>query len=218
MHGFIFLLLFPAFLYGQEDTRAQKIIDDMVARIGACPSVQLTFSATVTRLQDKSESMHDGKLWLKNNRYKLELLPDNILLFNGEKLYQFLPEVNEVNVTQPDMNEDDEDFQLFNPRTFFRLSSKNFKSHLVRESTQNNRKVYEMDLYPLQVKTTKYSRVRVCVEKETLQIVRLTAFMKDGTQYALTFQPYTVLKALPDSFFEFSVAEHPGVEIIDLTF
>jgi outer membrane lipoprotein-sorting protein len=204
-------------VYGQTDAQSQKIIDDMVAKVKTYPSVQLSFSATITQLQDRSESVHDGKIWLKGNRYKMELLPENILFFNGLKLYQYLPEVNEVNVTQPDMNED-EDFQWFNPRTLFNLSSQNFKSNLAKESTQYNRKVYEIDMYPIRLKTNKYSRIRLFIEKESLQIVYLKAFLKDGTQYALRFSPYSILKALPDSFFEFSAPEHPGVEIIDLTF
>ena len=106
-----------------------------------------------------------------------------------------------------------------NPQTYFNLSSKNFKSKLVKESTQDNRKAYEIDLYPIQVKTTKYSRIRLTVEKSTLQIVSMQAFLKDRTQYALSFKPYNVLQtALHDSFFTFSAIDHPGVEIIDLTF
>ncbi|MDR1667717.1 MAG: outer membrane lipoprotein carrier protein LolA [Bacteroidales bacterium] len=212
-----FILLIPFFpLYGQTDTRSPKILDDMIARLKGYPSVQLNFSATVIRMQENSETSENGKIWLKNNKYKLELLPDHVLYFNGVKLYQYMPEVQEVNVTQPDMN--DETFHVFNPASFFRLTSGDFKSHLVKESSQYNRKVYEIDLYPVQLKTTRYSRIRLFVERESLQLVYLKAYMKDGIQYALTFEPYRVLKSLPDTFFEFPVNLHPEVEIIDFTF
>jgi len=106
-----------------------------------------------------------------------------------------------------------------NPQSYLNISSKIFKSNLVRESTQNNRRVYEINLYPIQVKTTNYSRIHVKVEKSTLQIVYLKAFMNDGTHYALSFEPYNVYKvALRDSFFTFNKSEHPNVEVIDLIF
>ncbi len=214
---FLTLFCFVSCLYGQDDSRSKKILDELAAIFKTYPSVQVDFSATVVQLQDKSESTYRGKIWLKGNKYKLEI-PDYIFYFDGTKLYQYMPEEKEVNVSRPDMDEEDEELQLLNPQTFFNLSSKNFKSTLAKESTQYNRKVSEIDLYPLQVKTTKYSRIRLYVEKGTSQMVYLKTFQKDGTQYTLTFSPYDIQKALPDSFFTFNAAEHPGVLVNDLTF
>ena len=213
---FAFLFLLP--LYGQDDAHSQKIIDDMAAKFKTYPSVSVSFSATITQLQDQSQTEQAGKLWLKNNRYKLEL-PDFVIFFDGEKIYQYLPGVKEVNVSKLDPDESDEDFQLLNPQSYFNLSSRNFKSKWVKESTLNNRKVDEIDLYPIHLKTTKYFRIRVMVEKTTLQLVYLKAFMNDGTHYTLTFKQYEIRQtALPDSFFKFNKAEHPDVEVIDLIF
>ena len=223
MSNKIFVLCVSLFAFllctnGQDDPRSQKIIDDMTAKFKSYPSVSLSFSVSITQLQDKSKTEQDGKIWLKGNKYKLEV-PDYVIYFDGSKIYQYMPEVKEVNITKPDPDEDDEDFQLLNPQTYFNISSKSFKSKLVKESTQNNRKVHEIDLYPIQLKTTKYSRIRLMVEKSTLQLVHLTAFLKDGTQYALSFKPYEILQtALRDSFFTFNSLEHPNVEVIDLTF
>ena len=204
--------------YAQDDTRAQKIIDDLTAKFKTYPSVSIDFSVNIIQLQDKSEMTQQGKIWLKGGKYKLETT-EYIIYFDGSKIYRYMPEVKEVNVDRPDPDADDEDFQLMNPQTFFNLSSKNFKSKLVKEGTQNNRQVYEIDLYPVQLKTTKLSRIHLMVEKTTLQIVNLKVLMKDTTQYALSFKPYGILQsALRDNFFTFNAIEHPGVEVIDLTF
>ena len=190
----------------------------MVVRFKSYPSVFLDFSTTVTDWQEQSESKFEGKIWLKSNKYKLEI-PDYVFYFDESKIYQYLPKEKEVNIMKPDPNESDEDFQLLNPQTYFNLSSKSFKSNLVKESTQNNRRVYEIDLYPIQVKTTNYSRIRILVEKTTLQLVYLKTFMNDGTHYELVFKPYQILQTpLRDSFFTFNRLEYPDVEVIDLTF
>jgi len=220
----IFTSLFSIFFlfnaYSQvDDPRSKKIIDDMAARFKTYPSVSLNFSAVVTQLRTDSDTEFEGKIWVKNdNMYKLEI-PDQVFFFDGSKIYQYLPDVKEVNVTKPDPNENDEIFQLLNPLSYFDISSKSFKSNLVKESTMNNRKVYEIDLYPIQLKTTQFSRIRIMVERTSLQLVYLKAFMKDGTHYALTFKPYDIHKtALRDSFFRFNSLEYPNVEVIDLTF
>jgi outer membrane lipoprotein-sorting protein len=219
LHSSVFALFFLFAAYGQDDTRSQKIVDDMTAKFKSYPSVSLSFSVTVTQMQDKSEMKQEGKMWIKgSSKYKVEM-PDYTIYFDGAKIYQYLPEAREVTVNKPDPDENDEDFQLLNPQTYFNLSSKSFKSKLVKESTQNNRKVYEIDLYPIQMKTAKFSRIRIMVEKTTLQLVHLKAFLKDGSQYALSFKPYETLQtALRDSFFTFNSMEHPDVEVIDLTF
>ena len=211
-------LLYSLCVYGQQDDpRSQKIIDDMTAKFKTYPTVSLSFSAVITQLQNHSESEMEGKIWVKKDKYKLEV-PEYVIYFDGSKIYQYLPEVNEVNITPPDPATNDEDFQLLNPQTYFNLSSKHFKSNLVKESVQNKRNVYEIDLYPIQLKTTQFSRIRVLVEKSTLYLVYLKVFMKNGTHYELSFKPYQIQSALNDSFFTFNKAEHPNVEVIDLTF
>ena len=219
LHSSFFTLFFLFCAYGQQnDPRSQKIIDDMAAKFKTYPSVSLSFSATITQLQDNSETEMEGKIWVKSTKYKLEI-PEYVIYYDGSKIYQYLPEVNEVNIYKPDPDDDNEDFQLLNPLTYFNLSSKSFKSNFVKESVQNKRNVYEIDLYPIQLKTTSFSRIRVMVEKTTLQLVYLKAFMKDGTHYELSFKPYQIPQsALRDSFFTFNKLEHPNVEEIDLSY
>ena len=213
----IFVLsCFVSYLYGQDDSHSKKILDEVAAKFKNYPCVQIDFSMTVAQLQNDSEITHKGKIWLKSDKYKLEI-PENTLYFDGTKLYHYMSDVKEVNVSRPDMD-DNEELQMFNPKTFFNFSSKNFKSDLVKESTQYGRRVMEINLYPVDIKSSGYSRIGLYVEKGTSQIVYLKAVMKNGTRYTLTFSPYNILKALPDAFFIFNASEHPGVEVIDLTF
>ena len=215
-------LLFSFLLctYSQvDDPRSKKIIDDMTARFKSYSSVSLDFSISIENLQNGSETNQAGKVWVKSDKYKLEV-PDYVIYFDGTKIYQYMPlPINEVIITKPDADEDDEDFQLLNPQTYFNLSSKNFKSNFVRESTHSSREVYEIDLYPIHLNTTKYSRIRIMVDRSTLQLVYIKAIMKNGIHYTLNFKPYSILQpALRDSFFVFNRNEHPNVEVIDLTF
>ena len=213
--SFIILLFFVS-AYGQvDDPRSKKIIDDMAAKFKTYPSVAIDFSATEIQ-QNRSNSELEGKLWLKGKLYKLEL-HDQVISFDGTKIYQHLLDVKEVNIMPHDPTEDDEDFQLMNPQTYFNISSKSFTSNLVRESTQYNRRVYEIDLYPIHLKNTQFSRIRIMVERTTLQLVYLKAFMTDN-QYELIFKPYEIQQTpLRDSFFTFNRLLYPNVEVIDLT-
>lgn len=212
------LLIFLFCSYGQQgDSRSREIIDNMTARFKTYPGLALNFSLIITQLQDESETKHEGKIWIKSNKFKLEIF-DFVMFSDGSNIYQYLPDVNEAYKTKPDPSENDGDFQLFNPQTYFNFSSNAFRSNLLRETTQNNRSVYEIDLIPFDVLKSDYSRIRVMVERSTLQLVNLRVSMKDGTNYTLAFNPYNIQPALSDSFFTFNPSEYPNVEVVDLTF
>ena len=214
----LFTLLFVFYAYGQvDDPRSKKILDDMAAKFKTYTSVSIDFS-TIIMQQNQSNTKQEGKLWLKGNMYKLEL-PDQVLSFDGTKNYRYLLAEKEVTIFPPDPDEDDEIFQLMNPQTYFNISSKSFTSNLVRESTQYNRRVYEIDLYPIQLKTAQFSRIRIMVDRTSYQLVYLKAFMINEIQYELIFKPYEILQPpLRDSFFTFNRLLYPNVEVIDLTF
>jgi len=140
-----------------------------------------------------------------------------VLYFDGTRIYQYMPNVNEVNIVNPEA--DDEEFQLLNPQTYLSLSSRHFTGNFLQETTLNSRAVFEIDLYPVNFSTSPLSRIRIMVEKSSLQLVYMKAFMKNGIHYTLNFKPYNIIQsALRDSFFVFNRAEHPNVEVIDLTF
>ena len=215
----LFSLLFLFCAYGQvDDPRSKKIIDDMAARFKSYPSVSIDFSATIMQ-RNQSVTEMTGKIWVKgSNMYKLEL-PEMVISSDGTKIYQHQLEVKEVIIQKLDPNEDDGYFQLLNPQSYFNISSKSFNSNLVRESTHNNRRVSEIDLYPIQLKTTQFSRIRIMIERTTLQIAYLKVFMKDEIQYELNFKPYDIQQTpLRDSFFTFNRLLFPNVEVIDLDF
>ena len=203
---------------GQDDPRAQKIIDDMSAKFKSYAGASVDFSYTIIQKQNDSKTeRQDGKIWVKNNKYKLSIA-DFVIYFDGSKIYQYLPSVNEVNISKPEADDNSGDFQLFNPQSYFNISAKSFRIPYVKEGTENNRSVYEIDLYPLQIRGTKYLRIRIKVDRTSLQLASMQVFMKDGTDYILNFKPYNILTALDDSFFRFNKNEHPNVEVIDLTF
>jgi len=219
-HCSLFFALSTLSSYGQgqqSSARAQEIVNSMTARIKTFPSVSLNFTLNIIQLQEDTETEQEGRMWLQNNMFKLET-PDYVVFFDGTNFFQYMPEFREAYKMPHDPASNNEDFQLLNPMTYFNISPNNFRTFLLRESTQNSRSVYEIDLIPVDVFGTSYSRIHLMVERSTMQLAYLKVFMKDGMHIALTFKPYSIISALSNSFFTFNPAEHPNVELIDLSF
>lgn len=207
-------------IFAQSDQKSEKILAELSARFKAYNSLTIKFNTTITNLQSNTNSTSKATLHLKQEKYKL-ILPDMEIMFDGKKLYNYLSDVDEVTISIPEDAEGGElsDFQLLNPKTFYNLSSTHFKSNFVKEEPYNNRQGVTIDLYPKNIKSSHYSRIRLHIEKNTLQLIHLKAFMKSGIHYDLDFEKYVIPNpTLSDTIFTFNKKEHPTTEIIDLTF
>ena len=71
-----------------------------------------------------------------------------------------------------------------------------------------------IDLYPKDLNKG-FSRIRLFIEKEKLELYSIRYFGKDGIHYLLLLTGYKT-NELPDSWFQFDISKHPNVEVIDL--
>lgn len=204
-------------LKAQNDPQAKAILDQVSARNKAYKTVSSDFTITTTSSRNGSSSSRKGSLIMKGEKYLIRL-PESEIYFDGKDVYNYLPESNEVNITKPkEASSNGNDFFVTNPQDIFKIYQKNFKYKFIRENVVKGKNIYEIDLYPVDLKKN-YSRIRMQVDKNTSQIVSLKAFFKDGTQHTVSLDKFETNQTLPDSLFVFDQAKHPGVEVIDLRF
>ena len=202
--AFIFLTLNA---FGQNDPAAIKILDKFSSTALAAPSISMKFNLVTT---DKMEDTNDtitGSIILSRDKYKLEL-PDNMIWFNGETSWNYLPVEKEVTITKPDRKDDS--FQS-RPSAIFSMYKKGYKNRLVEEKAES----YIIDLYPEDIKSD-LIRVRLTLGKSSLDLKSLEYKNKDEMIVTLNVKEYN-LKQKPDaSVFTFSPEKYKGVEIIDM--
>lgn len=201
----------------QNDPQAKAILDQVSAKNKAFKTISTAFTITGTSTQNADKTTQKGTLLIKGDKYMIKL-PDSEVYFDGKDVYNYLPASNEVNISkqQPSGSKGDDIF-ISNPRDVFKIYQKDFKNKFVKETTEGGKQVYEIDLYPVDLKK-KYSRIRLHIEKSSNQILSMRAFFKDGFQYAITFDKFEANKEIPDNTFVFDKSKYPNVEVIDLRF
>lgn len=192
---------------GQNDPEAVRILDKFSSNALKSPSVSMKFNIVSDDQAENTNDTLSGSIIISGNKYKLDL-PENIIWFNGEIAWSYLPAEKEVTITKPDKKDDS--FQN-RPSAIFSMYKKGYKCRLIEDKGDS----YIIDLYPEDIKSD-FIRVRLSIGKSSLNLNNLEYKKKDGLILTLFVKNYN-LKTIPDpEFFTFSPGKFKGVEIIDM--
>lgn len=205
----LIIFAFPSF--AQDEETAKQILDDFSSRLNSFSSVKADFTFTDINLREQTNDSYEGNVTFKGDKFRLNVL-ETETWFNGKTLWNFLPDVNEVNVSEPDQ---EDDVILYNPFKLFTSPEARFKYGFRGELSEGGEPVYEIDLIPLDLEQ-EYSRIRIRILKLSMDLLSVKYFRKDGNNYLIEMSNLSTNIDLPDSHFSFRVSEHPGVEVIDL--
>jgi len=211
MRKFLYILFSYIFLalhaFGQQDPKATNILDRFSAKATSAPSVSMKFLVVTTDQTDNTNDTLAGSVVLSKNSYKLDL-PDNIIWFNGETSWSYLPAEQEVTISKPDKK--DNSFQS-RPSSIFTMYRDGYKCRLIEE----NPDTYIIDLYPEEIRN-ELIRVRLSIAKSSLNLKKCEYKRRDGFTLTLFVHEYN-LKLVPGpDMFVFSPEKYKDAEIIDM--
>ena len=192
---------------GQNDPAAIGILDKFSSAATTAPSISMKF---IMITDDQLEQIKDtipGSVILSKDNYRLDL-PDNIIYYNGETNWSYLPAEKEVTITKPEKNDDSFEAR---PSTLFTMYKKGYKCRLVEERKDS----YIIDLYPDEIKS-ELIRVRLIIKKSNLDPVSFEYKRRDGLTMTLVVKEYSLKQNTEPGMFRFSAEKHKGVEVIDM--
>jgi outer membrane lipoprotein-sorting protein len=209
----IFILLFAKYTLCQQDPAARAILERVTEKTKSCKSIQADFELTIEDRKENTESNSQGQILIKENKYKLESTGSTVY-YDGKTMWTYTEENEEVIVTEPDSL--DENF-LTDPVKIFYFYNRDFKYRYVGETTIDDNKMHEIDLFPKNLDQP-YSRIKLYVDvnKDILSVIKIVG--KDGIDYNISFSNYITDKDFDDSAFTFDKSKHKKAEIIDLRY
>jgi outer membrane lipoprotein carrier protein len=207
LHNLSVLLLLTLHVNGQKDPEAIKILDRFSANALGAPSVSMNFQLVTTDQMENTNDTLTGSIILSKDKYKLDL-HENIIWFNGETSWSYLPAEKEVTITKADKK--DNSFQN-RPSMIFSMYKEGYKCRLIEERSDS----YIIDLYPEDIKSD-LIRVRLSIGKALFNLKSLEYKRRDAIIITLHVQEYNLkLKPDPDTFV-FQTSKFKGVEVIDM--
>ena len=209
-----FLLLTSHNQFAQDYETGEAILKKVAEKTNTYETIDIKFTLNQESMQTGESFTEHGKIILKDKKYKI-ILEDTEILYDGKTMWTYLISAEEVNITEP--KQDNNALSITNPRRILNIYNEDFKCNYVDDVTIDNTVYHKIDLYPNDL-DKKYSRIRVLVNKETLQIYMSTIFYKDGNRFSLTLSEFNTHKHFPDSIFSFNKEANPDVEVIDMRF
>ncbi len=202
-------------VFGQKDPQAESILKQAADKGMAYKTLSFEFEFSVENVQDKSEEKYSGELWVKGDKFKMSI--DNTITFcDGKSRWVFLPEVEEVNVSFVDKEEDldPEERFLVEPLSLFTLYKKGFKYSISGDQKIEDKTYSVIDLSPEDIGKP-FFKIKCWISDE-YDYYAVKYFQKDGTRITLQIKTLTVNNKLKDSLFSFNSNDYPNVEVIDL--
>jgi outer membrane lipoprotein-sorting protein len=151
-----------------------------------------------------------GSIKVKGAKYVLSTKTQQVYC-DGVTVWNYLPEQKEVSVSN---YSEEDDSQMINPLSLVKNYAKQYKSNFIKESLNKGVMEQIIDLTPL--KASSLFKIRLVIDKSKKQIIRITIYEKDGTQYTYAVTKFQPNLPIDDNYFVFDTAKHPDVEVIDM--
>jgi len=208
IHGLLLLVVVNNTMLAKTkpDTSAQEIVN----QIQIPSSFQADFVYT-TQERDAEEMQEiSGKLWVKANKYRL-ILDQQILISNGETIWSYFPELNEVHINSCQA---EEAADALSPIQLLHSYQQDFTPISFKE-TILHKVTYNLVEFTPTDKEHAITHLSLLIKKGNHQIKSMKALDKNGTIHSFMLVEIAADVELEDSCFEFDPANYETLEIVD---
>ncbi|HQI11926.1 MAG TPA: outer membrane lipoprotein carrier protein LolA [Bacteroidales bacterium] len=204
----IFLLaLLPLTVMAQRDPDAVAVLSEFSKKAASAPSAKIDFNILVYDAKEDQETETEGTVVISGDNYRLTL-PDNLIMADGKTVWNYMPDVKEVTVTEPDPADDS---FMSKPSMLFSMYETGYKVRLLEQNPTE----WIIDLYPEDVRLN-LVRIRLAIGRNLHDLRTAEYKTKDGITLTLKVARYDLTFRPPAGYFAFNPADHKGVEVIDM--
>lgn len=221
LFSLIALFLFSGSLIAQDNTftdssdpEATAILEKLKKEYKSYSSMEIDFTLTIAFPEEKEE-VQKGSIAQKGSSYRMQMGPQEIIS-NGEILWMYLKERNEVQINDVEELGDEEEVNIFSPDDLFTLYEKGeYIYGLVNEGEEGGKSFQQIEFKPTD-RYSEYTKLRLTIEKGNNRVMRMKVFSKDGSKYTLNIDNLTANKKFGADHFTFKEEDYPGVKVADL--
>ena len=205
------VLFITIFSSAQQDEKAKGILDKVSEKTRSYKTISAAFSFSMENKEMEINEKNEGSIKLKGKKYSVNLSDAGIQVFSdGTTLWNYMKDGNQVIISKID----DESSDLTDPTSLFSIYEKGFDSKFVSEKMEDNKTIYQIDLFPNEDKQ-EISKITVSIDKESMMIHAAVLYATDGNLYVIKIKKLETNIDFPDSEFVFDASKYNDVETID---
>ena len=196
------------------DVRAKAILDKMKTRYQTYTTLGADFTLLID-LPGEDLVTQRGMLKQAGEKFRLDL-DQQAIISNGETVWLYLKNNQEVQINDAEFDEAAAD-GFMGPQDLLKIYERGDMEYaLVNEQPRDGRVVQQIEFKPLAREDAEYSKLRLTIDKRTLDIIDIMAFAKDGSRYTFQLDKLRPNESYADTDFEWQSAECPDCYVEDL--
>jgi len=194
-----------------NDPAAKAVLDKIKTRYNSFKTVSANFSLDIEIPQMNSE-VQKGKLWQEGEKYRAEL-DNRSIISNGETVWVYLGNNNEVQINCAS------DFAgegMMSPKDLLNIyEQEEYVYYLSNEFREAGKTIQQIEFKPTD-RDSEYSKLRLTLDKKTLDVVRMKIFAKDGSRFTLKMDNWVANEAIDADKFNWKESECSDCYVEDL--
>ncbi len=194
-----------------SEQEARTVLNNMASKTKSYNSISIKFSATLDNKKTNQSSTTNGTLLVKGDKYVLDI-NDMVTYYDTKSVSVWQKNNNELDISDPDPDSEGD----LTPSKILGSYNEGYKLRMLDDNKINNTVCTEIDLYPTNKKNNNIIRLRLSIDKKTLQLKQFFQQNKNGTTLTVLITSFDTSKQLSDNAFQFDAKANPDVEIVDL--
>ena len=201
-----FSCIFTINLAFSQDEIAKQILDDLSEKGKSYTDITAEF--TLNYSEKEIDENSEGKIWIKEDMYKLDMSSNLSIINNGETLWYFMKDVPEVQIMENDPEDE------MNPSRIFTIYEKGYKYEYKGSEAINSDNIHKIDLYPNE--SGLISLITLYIDTNKTELIKIKIIEKGGGVTTYTITKFITNSDIPISNFNFESKHYPNIEVIDL--
>ncbi len=188
--------------FSQSDSKSKVLLDEVSAKMNTYQNIYVEFKYV---LDNEKENVHQetrGNATLKGDLYNVNFLGTN-QLFDGKQVFTIIPEDEEVNITDLDVDDDN----TLTPSKFFSFYKKGFTYTWGELKNISGRQIQYVRLMPID-SNSEINNVLLGVDVKTKHIYNLIEEGNNATVTTLTISTFKANQPLSSKLFSFDEAKY----------
>ena len=196
----------------QVDQKAKAILDKMSEKYQSIPSYKTNFVYRLTNKVEEIDEEFSGEIMVKGEKYVL-IMSDQEIFNDGETIWTFLKDANEVNVDYYMPDEGD-----LSPKNIYSAYKKGYRYRWQESKKVGSRTLEVVEMQPENPKDPDkiFYRILLNIDNSDSSIHSWEMFDRGGNVFSYTISGFNPRFTADDDFFQFDESEYPDVEVVDL--
>ena len=181
----------------QTDTAAKSTLDKASATMRAYENISMDFDYVLDNKAEDVKQEMSGDVLLEGEKYMVNLF-GSTQIFDGSQTYTIIPENEEVNVNEADVDEDNS----FTPSKFYSFYESGYSYEMDELKQVNGKKVQFVRLTPIDT-NSEISSILVGIDTKTNHIYQIIEIGTNQTRTILTAKNIKTNQQIDASVFAF---------------